>query len=173
MNLRPHIAAMLLLTFALGGCATFDRGRSETVLPVHRAWVDGRVVEYITTDASDPEVARQHGANHAPRLALATEAETGKSVLERVYQFPNKEQWAVFQSGPAPTGPISTDRNYSPLWRMVTVRWTQADKVRELRSEEAILAAEERGEVVVEVTRIVVNCPVTRGADGKYLPGVR
>lgn len=171
MPLRSTVLLLALVT--LSGCATFDRGQSETVLPLRKAWVDGHVVEYVTTDASDPAVARAYGANHAPRLALAAEADPGKSVLERVYQFPNREQWPVFQSGPTPTGPTSTDRSYSPLWRMVTVHWTQPTKLRELRSEEAILAAEERGEVTLEITRIVVNCPITRGVGGRYLPGTR
>ncbi len=157
----------------LGGCATFDRGATETVLPMQRAWVDGRVVEYVTTDASDPEVARSYGANHAPRLALAADAELGKSVLERVYRFSKDEQWNVFQSGPSPTGPASQDRTYSPLWRVVLVHWTRPERTRLLNSEEALLAAEELGDIRLEVTRIVVNCPVTRGVDGVALRGVR
>ncbi len=157
----------------LTGCATFDRGGQETVLPLHRAWVDGKVVEYVTTDASDAEVAKAYGANHAPRLAKAAAADAGGSVLERVYKFANDEQLGVFQSGPRPTGPANTDRSYSPLWRMVVVRWTKPEARRELRSEEAVLAAEERGELTLDITPIVVNCPITRGVDGVALRGVR
>ena len=34
---------------------------------------------------------------------------------------------------------------------------------RVLKSEEELLAAEERGDVALEQTEVVVNCPVTRG----------
>jgi hypothetical protein len=44
---------------------------------------------------------------------------------------------------------------------------------RELRSEEAILAAQERGDVTLTVTGVEPNCPVVRGVDGRALPGVR
>ncbi|MDZ7856862.1 hypothetical protein [Sphaerotilus sp.] len=42
-----------------------------------------------------------------------------------------------------------------------------------MKSEEALLAAEEKSEVALEVTDIVVNCPVTRAAGGQALRGVR
>ncbi len=168
---KPHTWA--LMAALLSGCATFDKGGTETVLPLHRAWVDGRVVEYVTTDVSDPDIARAYGANYAPRLAKAIAAPGGVSVLERVYKCANNEQMGVFQSGPNPTGATSADRNYSPLWRMVVVRWTKPEARRELRSEEAVLAAEERGELTLEVTPVVVNCPVTRGVDGLAVRGVR
>jgi len=163
------LAALVLLS----GCATFDRGGRETVLPLQRAWIDGRLVEYVTTDASDAAMARERGANYAPRLAKAATALATASVLERVYMFAQKEQLGIFQSGPLPTGPDSTDAGYSPLWRVVWVHWTDPAARRELRSEEEVLAAEERGQLRLEVTPIVVNCPVTRGVDGVALPGVR
>jgi hypothetical protein len=79
----------------------------------------------------------------------------------------------VFQSAPLPTGGANADRSYSPLWRMVLVRWLKPGAVRELRSEEEVLAAQERGDLALEVTDIVVNCPITRSVDGLALKGVR
>ena len=163
--------ALMLLTACT--TPTFDAHHTETVLPLNRAWIDGHVVEYITTDISDPAMARALGVNLVPRLADAIEAAPGKSVLERVHKFPNNEQQSIFQSAPAPTGAANADRNYSPLWRMVLVRWIKPEAVRELKSEEELLAAEDKKEVDLEVTNIVVNCPVTRGADSQALHGVR
>ncbi len=40
-------------------------------------------------------------------------------------------------------------------------------------SEEALLAAEERGDVTLELTGTVVNCPVLRSADGTPLGVLR
>ncbi len=160
-------AAVLM---SLAGCAA---GPAEVRLPLHRAWVDGRQVDYVTTDISDAAMARQEGVNHVPRLALALGAPGRPSVTERVYKFVNGEQITVFQSAPLPAGGANADPNYSPLWRMVLVRWARPSSVRELRSEEQILAAQERGELALEVTDIVVNCPITRSVDGQALRGVR
>jgi hypothetical protein len=158
----------------LAGCANplFDVGRTETVLPLNRAWIDGRVVEYVTTDISDGAMAKKMGANHVPKLAQAVRAAPGASLLARVYKFSNDEQINVFQSAPMPVGPENLDRSYSPLWRMVFVKWADSKFARELKSDEQILAAEERRELTLDVTGIVVNCPVTRDR-GNALRGVR
>lgn len=165
------VAAGLLM---LSACASplFDVGRTETVLPVSRAWVDGQIVEYISTDASDLAMARMMGVNHVPALAAAIGAAPGRSLVERVYKFANDEQISIFQSAPQPLGAENQDRNYSPLWRVVMVRWNDAAIRRELKSEEELLAAEDKKQVTLEMTDIVVNCPVTR-RPGDALRGVR
>ncbi|MBB2487513.1 hypothetical protein H5407_19945 [Mitsuaria sp. WAJ17] len=85
-----------------------------------------------------------------------------RSLVERVCKFAGAAQWSVFQSAPSPTGAGNADRSYSPLWRMVLVRWSPAAVRQELRSEEAILAAQDRGELTLTVTDVVLNCPVVR-----------
>lgn len=170
-----HLSVMSLAAVLLTGCATasFDAGRTEAVLPLSRAWIDGRIVEYVTTDISEAGMAKMMGANHVPRLSLALGSLPGTSLVERVYKFPKNEQISVFQSAPSPVGADNQDRNYSPLWRVVMVNWQAPAVARELKSEEEILAAEERREVVLEVTDIVVNCPVIRADGGRSLTGVR
>lgn len=164
-----------LVASLLTGCASpfFDAGRTEAVLPLSRAWTDGRVVEYVTTDISDHTMARMMGVNFVPRLARAVRTPPGSSVLERVYKFQNDEQISVFQSAPEPVGAGNLDPSYSPLWRLVLVKWSVQSKVRELRSEEEVLAAADRHELALEVTDIVVNCPVVRSRGGQALKGVR
>jgi len=170
--LLPLFFASALLLSACANPAP-GQGATQTTLPLHRAWVEGRQVEYVTTDISDAGMARQEGVNHVPRLALAIPAPGRPSLVERVYKFVNGEQITVFQSAPLPTGGANVDRSYSPLWRMVLVRWLRPGAVRELRSEEEVLAAQERGDIALEVTDIVVNCPITRSVDGLALKGVR
>lgn len=167
--------ASLLAVALLAGCAgqSFDAGRTETVLPLKRAWVDGRSVEYVTTDISDAAMAKAAGANYAPRLAGAVGITGRSSVLERVYKFPAGEQISIFQSAPLPGGGANAVAAYSPLWRLVLVRWQVPAAGRELKSEEELLAAQERGEVALEQTAIVANCPITRTVDGSALRGVR
>lgn len=160
---------------ALAACAStpFVAGGAETTLPLSRAWFEGRKVEYITTDASDAAMAQMLGVNHVPRLADALPGPGRRSVVERVYKFARDEQISVFQSAPAPGGTTTTIGSYSPLWRVVMVRPVRLAGGRELQSEEQVLAAAERGDIELEVTDIVVNCPITRAADGQSLKGVR
>ena len=144
---------ILLLCLVLAACA--HRVADEVVLPRQHAWIDGRRVDYVTTDISDAAMAVQAGVNHAPRLADALG--TGRaSLTERVYKFADGAQISIFPSGPP-------DASYSPLWRLVLVRWKPGMPPHELRSEEALLAADGKGEVELDVTGIVVNCPITRG----------
>jgi hypothetical protein len=167
-----HIVSITLL-WLLAGCTSthFDIGKTETVLPLNRAWVDGRQVEYITTDISDAEMANAAGVNYAPRLRDAIAV--SPSVLERVYKFSQGEQISVFQSAPRPVGPSNTDKSYSPLWRLVMVKHIAPGATSEIKSEEELLSAEEKGLVSIHVTDIVVNCPVTRAVGGGGLQGVR
>lgn len=166
---------IVVLCLLLSACAStvFDAGKTETVLRLSKAWVDGRQVEYVVTDVSDLKMAQAIGVNYVPRLTHALARTGNRSLLERVYKFSQNEQISVFQSGPQPTGPLNADSSYSPLWRLVLVHRLTPGGLREMTSEEDILAAEERGEVRLEVTDIVINCPITRGADGKGLLGVR
>ncbi len=170
-RLLPLLAAALLLVACVGPAP--GRVGGETTLPLHRAWVEGRQVEYVTTDISDAAMALKEGVNYVPRLARAIPAPGQPSLVERVYKFVDGEQITVFQSAPRPTGGANADPSYSPLWRVVLVRWRQPQAVRELRSEEAVLAAQERGELTLTLTDIVVNCPITRSVDGQALKGVR
>ena len=162
---RRSVLLALGATLLLGACSTAPRLRTtgDVTLTVKLAWVDGRNVEYLSTDTSDAGVATAEGINHVPRLADALNKQPGvKSLLERVYAFPGREQIPVFQSAPLPAGPTNTDRSYSPLWRMVVVKWQPKAVVRVLRSEEDILQAQDAGDVALTVTDVVINCPVLR-----------
>lgn len=167
--------AALSLASLLTACASpfFDVRRTEAVLPLSRAWVDNQIVEYVTTDISDPNMAKMLGINYVPRLAGAVRSQSNQSIVERVYKFPNEEQISIFQSAPNPVGANNADKNYSPLWQVIQVRWKKPSVIQELKSEEALLAAQEREEVELENTNIVVNCPVIRSVTGHKLKGVR
>lgn len=170
------LAAALLV-----GCTAFEPTPPEgprVSLPLQQAWVDGRLVDYVTTDTSDAAMARMMGVNHVPRLAQslplpAADGTRPRSALERVYKFVDDVQINVFPSAPVPVGADNRDTAYSPLWLVVEVRWATGRTRRLLTDEESVLAAAERGELSLRVTDIVVNCPVVRSADGKALRGVR
>jgi hypothetical protein len=168
-------AFIVVTALMVSACAApaFDQGRTETVLPLRWAWFEGAKVEYVTTDVSDAAMAQAMGVNHVPRLADAIGGPGQKSLVERVYMFAGSSQINVFQSVPRPTGANNTDAGYSPLWRVVGVQWLKPEARRELKSEEAILKAAEVGEVQLDVTQVVVNCPVTRSIDRQPLRGIR
>lgn len=177
MNLpRLALVPLLPILLLLSACAGLRAGPDEVVLPLQPAWFEGRQVHYVTTDVSDAAMARMMGANHVPRLADALpegpQRPGRRSAVERAYKFPGGEQATVFPSSPKPVGGDNADASYSPLWVLTEVRWQPGKPPRTLRSEEALLAAEQAGEVLLTPTRVVVNCPVVR--DGtQALRGVR
>ena len=51
-------------------------------------------------------------------------------------------------------------KDYSPLWAVRLVTWTDAADVRVLRSAAAVARAQRAGDVSIKAMPIVVNCPV-------------
>ena len=156
---RVAIVAVAFSVLPACSVTQVDAGRAAGYLQISKAWVDGRQVEYITTDISDAAMAKAGGHNYVPRLAQAVGSRP--SILERVYKFAGDTQISIFQSAPLPVGASNQDKNYSPLWRMVLVEWKPAVQRIELKSEADVLMAEDKGFITVTVTDIVVNCPIT------------
>ena len=73
----------------------------------------------MTTDISDPDMARDMGVNHGPMLAAAAPPAGSppgtRTAMNLVYMFPGAEQVNVFPSAPVPAGPDNSNRAYSPL----------------------------------------------------------
>ena len=180
-SLRPSLVSAVLLASLLAGCATSPVAplapaapalATEVTLPLVSAWYEGGLVQYISTDVSDAAMARAKDMNFVPGLALALKPGQ-PSLVERIYVFPDGSQRNVLPSMPDPVGYASTDKSYSPLWHLHAVAWQAGRTHRELRSEEQILDAVERGDVTLTPLRIVANCPVVYSAKGGLLPGTR
>ncbi|MDZ7863279.1 hypothetical protein [Acidovorax sp.] len=187
-RLHPGAALLLLAAALLTGCGTPAANTSTNPGPAHaerahlpllRGWFDGKEVLYVTTDASDAEVAREHLANHVPQLAHALADMPGAAggsrrpgATSRVYGSTNFRQPSVFASAPEPVGHANRSAAYSPLWQLVKVTWRDPAQARVLRSEEEVLDAEDKGLVVLEVTRVVLNCPILHRGELGVLPGV-
>lgn len=173
------VALLSAVCVVLSGCVTAPTTQDLRLhMPLQQGWFEGQSVFYITTDASDAEVAKKLGANFSPRLVHALPPlaadQNGKRIpssVDKVYAFPNFAQANVFASAPKPMGYQSTETAYTPIWLMVTVTWKPGHTPRALKSEDAVLDAEEKGFVVVTSTGVIVNCPIVhRGALGA-LPG--
>lgn len=185
-RLPPGAALLLLAAALITGCGTpvantgpVPASAERAHLPLLRGWFDGKEVLYVTTDASDAEVAREHLANHVPQLAHAladVPAATGGSrrpgATSRVYGSTNFRQPSVFASAPEPVGHANRSAAYSPLWQLVKVTWREPLQARVLRSEEEVLDAQDKGLVGLEVTRVVLNCPIVHRGELGVLPGV-
>lgn len=163
---------------SLTGCASTPSPAwpASVQMPLRQGWFEGEIVFYVTTDVSDAKVAADQGAHFVPRLAHALpqgESRPGRpSPVDKVYAVTNYKQSSVFASAPLPMGATNRDSAYSPLWRMVEVTWTAGHTPQPLTSQEQILAAEERGAVRLQLTDVVLNCPIVHRAMHGGLPGV-
>jgi hypothetical protein len=147
----------------------------SVTLPLVAGWFNNKKYYYINTDAWPQSLADEMGVNYAPRLADSLPPRPKppglKTIIERVYTFPENDQINILPSVPEPIGPASTNRPYSPIWQPVAVRWLDKERQRELRSEADVLDAEAEGWVSVTVINAVVNCAVIADDEGNWLPG--
>ena len=183
MSLRVYSCGVLMALSLLAGCGALPPGKAgpgiatEVTLPLVTAWFENTLVQYISTDSSDAAMAQAKDMNFVPLLANALGKGPGAaptaSVLARIYVFPDGSQRNVLPSMPKPTGYANADTAYSPLWQLYAVAWQPGRARRDLRSEDALLDAAERGDVTITATRIVANCPVVYSAQGGLLSGAR
>lgn len=121
-------------------------------------------MDYTLQEISDPETTE-----------LLTE-KTGGYPLETVESLAGVPQVAALYlfmngiEGPNPFGfqmnvidSVPGEPEYSPLWLHTFVTWNEGVEPRELTSEQEILDAEEAGEVALESSDLVINCPVIPG----------
>ena len=181
---RFSAASLLSLTAALAALLAMQPAAAQSTLPSNdtielpllSGWYEGKLVRYITTDASDKQAAADMGANYVPRLAnaLNRQPQPGQpGSVERLYKVLNFAQGSVLPSLPEPVGDDNGNTNYSPLWQVYEVSWNPGRQAHLLKSEEEVLAAEEAGDVRIDKTRIVVNCPVVFTAADGGLPNVK
>jgi hypothetical protein len=138
-------------------------------LPLIPGFSNGEQVFLISTDASDPTVASQSGATLVPRLTNLIAA----NATSNAYLVTNFSQPKVFTAVPSPLGPNNTNTDYSPFWRVNLVTWNSGSSPRTLKSEAEVLAAQAAGQVTIQATNIVINCPVVFTQSGGALPGAK
>lgn len=172
-------AALLASLGLLAACSTPAPGWREAAqarVPLVHGWADGQPVDYITTDVSDPELAKALGVHYAPRLAEAlppadaARAPGQVSSVARVYAVTNFQQGNILSALPLPSGSGNRNPEYTPLWQLIKVSWQPGHTPRLLRSQEEVLDAEEKKAVKLDTTRIVVNCPVLYAPESHALP---
>ena len=130
-------------------------------VPVSKGYVNGNISFFIATDASVKEVVSSvtnttnFNINYAPSLA-----NTSESSRQQGYVFTNGirgEGQAGFQLPVASSVP--DDENYSPLFAINYVEWNDGSNARVLKSVNEVLEAQNKGEISVTKTNIVINSP--------------
>ena len=130
-------------------------------IPLTMGYADGNSVYYISTEASEKDVADHLTELSGFRVAFTPSLQnTPKDSLANIYAFTNgiKGSGAFgYQPQVADSQPMDSD--YSPLWLVHAVTWNDNLTPRELKSEESIMEARDKGEITIEDTGVIVNCP--------------
>jgi len=148
----------------LGSVLKLSRTNVPVDIPLVKGWYDGKDVLYVTTEASDKDVADAltkftgFKVTYAPALA-----NTPGDALANIFEFKNGVKGSGpegFQSNVVDS--IPGEDKYSPLWRVNFVTWKDPTKATELKSDDDIAGAQKNGLVTVEASKIVVNCPIIK-----------
>lgn len=148
-----------------------DMSGMDAGLPAVAGYANGQTVEFVHTEASDPQVAAMLGRMMgSPVLVVPQLADVPNDVLGEVY---------VFSNGVEPDGPrgpfgfqpdvfdsVPGDAGYRPLRRIHLVSWRDGVPPRLLRSADEILTAASAGELTIETSSTVVNMPMIRWPGG-------
>jgi hypothetical protein len=166
---RIMIALVLLTMVLLSACAPKQEMGTTAIMPVGRAYAEGKEVYFMHTEASDADVAKLlTDMMDSPVLFVPSLANTPDAALSNVYVFSNGIE-GMGPLGFAPDvfdNPPGTD-GYSPLRRLIMVSWVNPAEARELKSAADVLAAESAGEVVIDQPGIVINMPFVVWDGGK------
>ncbi len=156
-------------TPSTGPVLTLSNANLPLVIPLVRGLYDGKDVFYISTEASDSDVANAltkftgFPVTFAPALS-----KTPDSALAQIYVFKNGiSGGGVLGFQPNVVDSIPTEAKYSPLWKINFVEWKDPSKATLLGSDDDIADAASKGLVTITPTDVVVNCPIIQWSGDK------
>lgn len=138
-------------------------------VPPVTAYTEGKNVQFIHTEVSDPKVAELlTQMMKSPVLVVPPLAQAPETMVAAVYVFKN----GVKGRGPFGYQPDVFDRppgtdGYSPLRSVHVVTWKDERAARELKSVAEVKEVEARGEVTIERPGVVVNMPFLTWPGGR------
>jgi hypothetical protein len=153
----------------LGSVLKLSNANLPLVIPIVRGLYDGKDVFYITTEASDSDVAKGLGnfTNFPVTFAPAL-AKTPPAASANIYLFKNGVKGpGIMGFQPQVVDSIPGDAKYSPLWRVNVVEWKDPSSATMLGSEDEVLSAESDGKVTVTPIHVIVNCPIVQWGGNK------
>ena len=157
------------LAFAQNSSNTSKESNITSIsIPVSKGYVNGKIAYFISTDATEKQIVSSVSnttkfiINYAPILA-----DTPQSTHQQGYVFingikgggqPNDFQLPVASATPNSTN-SSENKGYSPLFQINYVKWNNNSNPRILTSVDQILDAQNKGELTIIKTNIVINSP--------------
>jgi len=157
------ILSVLTFALVLTACNTSGKeGGQFASIPAGKGYAEGYEIYFAHTEASDVNIAKTlTDMMKSPVLLVPSLAEAPDSMLAHVY---------VFENGVKGTGPLGFQPDvfdappkisdkYTPLRRLITVRWNDSATPRELKAAAEIAAAQEQGELTTIPTKVVINRP--------------
>lgn len=161
------LAGLLVI---LAGCTAQSQGSGDYAsIPVGKGYAEGKEIYFSHTETSDPDIAQKlTDMMDSPVLVVPSLAQAPETALADVY---------VFENGPKGMGPLGFQSDvfanppgsdgYSPLRRIILVKWNDETAARELKSAAEIMDAESAGELTTTITDVVVNMPFMVWDGGK------
>jgi hypothetical protein len=153
----------------LGSVLKLSNANLPLVIPLVKGLYDGKDVYYITTEASDSNVANDLGkftnfpVTFAPAIGKAP-----ASALAQIYVFKNGVTGTgVLGFQPNVVDSIPGESKYSPLWKINFVEWKDPTSATVLGSDDDIMSAFSQGKVTITPTNVVVNCPIVQWGGDK------
>lgn len=116
--------------------AVYPKPDGCITLQMSQGYFEDNLAWYVCTDTSDFRFSQAHNLTFAPKLDSAW----GIAAPVYIVLNPKATQGAVFSAKPG-------DANYSGIWTVVLVNWTNLDARVPLKSEAQILAAEVAGDL--------------------------
>jgi hypothetical protein len=161
---------LTILVFGLTACSGQTlSGPTFASIPAGRAYSEGKEIYFSHTEVSDPAVSEKLTAMmKSPVILVPSLAKVPVEATSDVYVFENGV------SGKGPLGfqpdvfnnPPGTE-GYTPLRRIVFVKWAENVSAQEVKSAADILKAEKNGELSTQKSDIVVNMPFMVWDGGK------
>lgn len=148
------------LQYSGGQITEINKEEMTVTFVAHRGWgPDGRTVYYIITDATPSGPADLMGVTYSPTSSSLS------SIAVDLFQFQNGIKGSGqlgFQPGIASAAP--GDDNYSPIWRIYNVEWSNPESAKILESQNDIDSFKKNGQIIVSLARPmnnehITNCP--------------
>jgi hypothetical protein len=143
---------------------------APVVIPLVKGLYDGKDILLITTEVSDKAMKDQIGnftgfpVNYDANLTKISQG------IGNLWIFKNGVKGPGFMGFQASVvDSIPGDPGYTPLWKVSIVEWKTNSGITPtiLGSDDAIAAAQSKGQITVTPTNVVVNCPILQWGGNK------
>lgn len=161
--------SVTLILIFLVGCNIKPAGIDFASIPAGKGYAEGEVIYFSHTETSDEELSiNLTKMMNSPVLFVPQLGNVPEGSTSNVYVFEN----GLIGSGPLGYQPDVFDSppgfdGYSPLRKVILVKWVVENNIVEFMSVKDIDSAVDKGVVTLTPTDIVVNMPFMTWSDGK------